>query len=124
MAKPEREFFPVAEVEWTPVHGDVAGLAERILASDPETGAATRILRFEPGTDTTANGVQIHPFWEEVYILEGSLHDLTLNQSFPKGTYACRPPGMRHGPWLAPDGCVTFEVRYGAGAVVAGTGED
>jgi ChrR Cupin-like domain len=113
MPKPEREFFPVTDVEWTPAQGGlVPGLHERILVSDPSSGVATRILRFDPGTDTSAAGPQVHAFWEEVYILEGSLHDLSLNQTFPKGTYACRPPGMRHGPWVAPEGCVTFEVRY------------
>ena len=83
-----------------------------ILATDPERGVATRMLRFAPGTDTSAAGPQIHDFWEEVYIVEGALHDLTLNQTFPAGTYACRPPGMRHGPWTAADGCLTFEMRY------------
>ena len=113
-AKPEREFFPVTDIQWTPVPGGVPGLSERILATDPESGVATRMLRFDPGTNTSAAGPQVHPFWEEVYILEGSLHDLTLGQTFPAGTYACRPPGMRHGPWVAPDGCLTFEVRYRA----------
>lgn len=113
MPKPEREFFPVTDVEWTPALGGVVpGLYERILAADPDAGVATRVLRFDPGTDTSAAGVQVHVFWEEVYVLEGSLHDLTLKETFPKGTYACRPPGMPHGPWVAPDGCVTFEVRY------------
>jgi len=115
MAKPEREFFPVADVEWTPAQGGlVPGLYERILATEPESGVATRMLRFDPGTNTSAAGPQVHPFWEEVYILEGALHDLTLDQTFPAGTYACRPPGMPHGPWVAPDGCLTFEVRYAA----------
>jgi hypothetical protein len=113
MAKPEREFFPVGDVDWTPAQGGlVPGLHERILATDPERGVATRMLRFAPGTDTTAAGPQIHDFWEEVYIVEGALHDLTLNQTFRAGTYACRPPGMPHGPWTAIDGCLTFEVRY------------
>ena len=118
MPKEEREFFPVAEVPWTPALGGlVPGLYERILAPDGAAeGVATRILRFDPGTDTRAAGVQRHPFWEEVYILEGSLHDVSLNKTFPKGTYACRPPGMPHGPWLAPEGCLTFEVRYVSGA--------
>lgn len=114
MAKPEREFFPVSDVDWTPAQGGlVPGLSERILATDPERGVATRMLRFAPGTDTSAAGALIHDFWEEVYIVEGALHDLTLNQTFPAGTYACRPPGMPHGPWTAVDGCLTFEVRYG-----------
>lgn len=112
MPKPEREFFPVTDVAWTPALGGVVpGLEERILA-EQDPGIATRILRFDPGTDTSAAGVQVHDFWEEVYILEGSLHDLTLKQTFAMGTYACRPPGMPHGPWVAPQGCTTFEVRY------------
>ena len=112
MPKPELEFFDVKDVAWTPVDERVLGLSEQILAREGESGAVTRLLKFEPGTDTSAAGVQVHPFWEEVYILEGSLHDLTLNETFPKGYYACRPPGMRHGPWVAQEGCVTFEVRY------------
>ena len=112
MKKPELEFFPVEQVAWTPVQPGVAGLTERLLASDEETGYATRMLRFEPGTDTTSLGEVVHPFWEEVYIISGDLHDLTLGQTFRDGMYACRPPGMRHGPWRSATGCVTFEVRY------------
>jgi hypothetical protein len=114
MPKPEREFFPVNDVAWTPAsEGRVPGLFERILSVDSAGGIATRMLRFEPGTNTSVAGPQIHDFWEEVYVLEGALHDLTLNQTFGSGTYACRPPGMAHGPWIAEHGCLTFEVRYG-----------
>jgi ChrR Cupin-like domain len=116
VAKPEREFFDTAAVAWTPIDPRVPGLTERILARDGESGVATRLLRFEPGTNTTPLGVQVHSFWEEVYILDGALHDLTLGQTFPRGSYACRPPGMPHGPWVAPGGCTTFEVRYADGA--------
>ena len=116
MPKPEFEFFDVATVGWTPVDERVPGLWERILARDEESGVVTRMLKLEPGTNTSPAGAQVHPYWEEVYILEGALHDLTLDQTFPTGSYACRPPGMRHGPWTAPDGCVTFEVRYYTGA--------
>jgi hypothetical protein len=113
MAKAEREFFPVESVKWTPAMGGVVpGLEERILATDAQSGVATRMLRFAPGTNTSAVGPQVHAFWEEVYILEGALHDLTLDLVFAQGTYACRPPGMPHGPWVAPEGCLTFEVRY------------
>lgn len=110
--KPEREFFDTKGVPWQPPAQPVAGLYERVIASDPQSGVASRILRFEPGTDTSPNGVLAHDFWEEVYILEGAIHDLTLDQVFTAGMYACRPPGMRHGPWRSPEGCITFEVRY------------
>jgi ChrR Cupin-like domain len=110
--KTEREFFPVTDREWTPCEGVVPGLTERILAAIPGTGVATRILDFAPGTDTTPNGVQVHDFWEEVYILEGSITDTRLEETFTAGMYACRPPGMPHGPWTSEGGCRTFEVRY------------
>ncbi len=86
--KPEHEFFPVEQVAWTPVPGDAEGLYERVLSRDPVSGAATRILRFDPGTDTTPNGVQVHDFTEEVYILLGSFIDLPLGETFSAGTYA------------------------------------
>ena len=49
-----------------------------------------------------------HDVWEEVLILEGSFHDLTLGRTFTPGWYACRPPGMRHGPYECPDGCLAL----------------
>jgi hypothetical protein len=76
VSKPEFEFFPSADVAWTPVPGKVPGLEERILARDPHSNVATRMLRFQPGADTSPNGVLTHDFWEEIYILEGSIYDL------------------------------------------------
>ena len=112
MAKPEFEFFPVDTVPFTPCAGVVPELTERVIADDKEGGVASRILRFEPGTDTSPNGAQVHDFWEEVYIIEGSMTDLRLGRTFRAGDFACRPPGMEHGPWRSDDGCLTFEVRY------------
>ena len=114
MSKPEFEFFPVADVEFTVCPGGNPLITERILAKDPETCTATRILRYEAGADSTPMGVQRHDFWEEVYILEGSFEDVTLEQTFVAGEYACRPPGMPHGPWRTSEGVLTFEVRYPA----------
>ncbi|MPZ88647.1 MAG: cupin [Nitriliruptorales bacterium] len=114
MRKPELEFTPVSDVGWTPVDDRCPGLTERILARDGDSDVATRMLRFAPGTDTSPLGTMAHEFWEEVYILSGDLHDLELGQTFEAGTYACRPPGMRHGPWTSRQGCTTFEVRYPA----------
>jgi hypothetical protein len=114
VSKPEHEFFPVTEVDDTVCPGDDPAITERILAKDEESGVATRILRYAPGADSTPMGVQRHDFWEEVYILVGSFTDLTLGETFSAGMYACRPPGMPHGPWRSADGVVTFEVRYRA----------
>lgn len=112
MQKPEIEFTPVDATPEEPCAGSVSGLTERILAQGPKQDVVTRILHFAPGTDTSANGALRHDFWEEVYILTGSITDLRLGQTFTAGMYAVRPPGMEHGPWLSPEGASTFEVRY------------
>jgi hypothetical protein len=111
MAKPEMEFTDTASAfPWQPVPGAPAGLEEKILSCEPETGGYTRLVRFPPGFRGTE--VLTHDFWEEVLILEGSFHDVTLGRTFMPGGYACRPPGMRHGPYKCPDGCLAFEIRY------------
>jgi len=72
-------------------------MTERVLAKDraPTSDPHSYV---SAGCDTTPNGVQVARLLEEVYILEGSFTDLELNQTFHAGEYACRPPGMRHGP--------------------------
>jgi hypothetical protein len=109
--KSELEFFDPTDIPSEPIP-PVDGLSQQILSRDEVTGDYTRLLRFEPGTDTSAMGPQVHDFWEEVWIIEGSIHDIPLNKTFTTGMYACRPPGMPHGPWISPDGCRTFEVRH------------
>ena len=111
---PQCEFWnPFDEAyadRWEPIP-EVPGLSQIVLGKDEETGSYSRLLKFEPGTDTTRMGVQKHDFVEEILIHEGSLHDLTLDQTFRKGCWAYRRPGMPHGPWVSPDGCITFEAR-------------
>ncbi|WP_255769077.1 cupin domain-containing protein [Pseudarthrobacter sulfonivorans] len=112
MAKPENEFTPSSSVAFTPCTPHVEGLSEAVLARDDTNGTVTRILKFEPGTDTSPIGVLKHDFWEEVFIWQGSLVDRRLNQTFTAGDWAVRPPGMEHGPWISEDGAKLFEVRY------------
>jgi anti-sigma factor ChrR (cupin superfamily) len=116
--KPEHEFFDPSALPWRPVAGSVTGgaggpgVSEKILARDPDSGDVTRLLRFEAGVETTETIT--HDFWEEVWIVAGTLIDLGKQQTFTAGMYACRPPGMAHGPYRVPaGGCVTFEIRYG-----------
>lgn len=117
--KSELEFLdPLAggRFAWAPVAGDATGaLEEIVLAGAHEAGHVTRLLRFPPGADTSPNGTLTHEVWEEVWIVSGSITDLRLGETFTAGMYACRPPGMEHGPWASPDGAVTFEVRYPGG---------
>jgi ChrR-like protein with cupin domain len=117
MPKPEFEFFRPDNLPWKPLvaspTGGVggAGVEEKILSRDEQTGNVTRLLRFAPGVET--EGTIAHDFWEEVWILEGELYDIGKKQNFTAGMYACRPPGMLHGPYRVPKGCMTLEIRYG-----------
>jgi len=111
MAKKEIEFTDCQTAfEWHAVEGDLGRLTEKILSIDLETGDITRLLRFPEGYE--GKEALCHPFWEEIYILEGYLIDGKVKQTYQKGCYACRPPGMIHGPFQAPEGCMTFEMRY------------
>lgn len=110
MAKPELEFFDSDIIPWTPVEGAGPGVYEKILSKDPETGDYTRLIKSEPGVVKTK--VLSHDHWEEVWVVEGSLVDMTLNRTFKAGFYACRPPGMKHGPFKTDTGSICFEFRY------------
>lgn len=116
MGKPELEFFRPDQLPWRPVQGSAAagaggvGVSEKILAEDLETGDVTRLLRFAAGMETSETIA--HDFWEEAWILEGAMIDLGKGQTFTAGMYACRPPGMLHGPYRVPDGALLFETRY------------
>jgi hypothetical protein len=115
--KPALEFFRPDHVPWAPVTGSATagaggpGITERVLSHDAATGDATRLLRFKAGVETSETIA--HDFWEEVWIVEGSVTDLAQRRTFTAGMYACRPPGMVHGPYRSDAGCVMFELRYG-----------
>jgi hypothetical protein len=111
MAKPEIEFIDTdTEYEWRSLEGDALGIKEKVLSSDPVKKSCTRLLKFPPGTKTAET--LVHDFWEEVFILKGEMIDKAKGKTFSEGFYACRPPGMEHGPYDVPRGCITFEIRY------------
>jgi len=37
-------------------------------------------------------------------------------EAFLAPTYACRPPGLRHGPFKSETGCMLFEMHYPGGS--------
>ncbi len=118
--KPHLEFHRLdMQSGWSTPPGYPAGIEQKILAGALDevgkSGNRTRLLRFQPGVFTTAPFV--HEYWEEVYLVDG---DLTVGndaegkggESFPPGTYACRPPGAVHGPFKSNRGCLLLEIHY------------
>jgi ChrR Cupin-like domain len=120
MSKPHIEFVPVDDsTGWATPEGYPSSIQQKILASDidevAKSGGRTRLLRFAPGAFTVAPFV--HDHWEEVYLLSGELNvgsDASGRggQRFAASTYACRPPGVHHGPFSSRTGCTLFEIHY------------
>jgi hypothetical protein len=118
--KPHLEFTALNLDEgWEVPPGYPSGIQQKVLASDLDeankTGSRTRLLRIAPGAYSTEPFV--HDHWEEVYLVQGDL--IVGNDAKGKGgepfrapTYACRPPGVYHGPFKSEAGCLLFELHY------------
>lgn len=105
-------FDPFAEdsdFRWEEVEEGSDGIYEMVMYRDDD-GSHTRFLRMEPGASFDER--LEHDFYEELYILEGGIIDTTLDEAFTAGMYACRTPGMPHGPYEAPVGFLSMEFRY------------
>src|ERR1700723_4499292 len=118
--KGHKEFHTLDMSEgWHSLPGYPPGIEEKIIAGaldeKAKHGNRTRLLRFAPGVYTTAPFV--HEYWEEVFLLSG---DLTVGndaqgkggEAFKPNTYACRPPGVFHGPFKSETGCLLIEMHY------------
>ena len=90
--------------------GPIPGIKEKLLSSDPETGAYTRIVIFEPGFKF--DKALKHPFWEELLLLEGHMIDDGTNTLYTKGYYGLRPAGVVHGPFGTEIGCTLLETTW------------
>ncbi len=120
MNKPHLEFSRLdLSAGWVVPEGYPEGIKQKILASDidekKKSGSRTRLLRFDPGCYTVKPFV--HDHWEEVYLLSGDLivgNDAQGHggESFSSPTYACRPPGVHHGPFKSAKGCMLYEIHY------------
>ncbi len=119
-AKPHLEFTTLdMNVGWEVPPGYPSGIQQKVLASDldeaSKTGSRTRLLRIQPGAYSTEPFV--HDHWEEVYLMQGDL--IVGNDAQGQGgepfhapTYACRPPGVYHGPFKSDGGCMLLELHY------------
>lgn len=105
------------EGQWQSVPDHAATISQLILAdnldSASRTGSRTRLIRWQPGT-LLPLPVE-HEYTEEVLVLDG---DLVVGcdeagaggEVFEKYSYACRPPGVPHGPFTTRAGCLMLEI--------------
>lgn len=104
---------------WEQVPDGAPGVEQKMLSGSldetAQIGVRTRLIRFLPGA--VAPNVFVHDYWEEVYLLSGTLiigcdAEGQGGETFGPPAYACRPPGTEHGPFTSPEGCVFFEIQY------------
>ena len=114
--KPQSDFHDITDVPWTelPKNTTLAagpGVVEKLLSVDPDNpDYNTRLVRLPKGYRSSQ--ALSHPFWEEVYMLQGSLVDEGNGVTAKAGDYCCRQPGMMHGPIYCPEEVVAFEIHY------------
>jgi len=112
--KEHKEFHTLdLSAGWHVPAGYPPGIEQKILAGHLDEanrkGSRTRLLRFQPGVFTTKPFV--HEYWEEVYLISGDLI-VGDKETFAPNTYACRPPGVHHGPFKSETGCLLLEIHY------------
>ena len=118
--KEHKEFhMPDIGTGWHVPSGYPPGIEQKVLSGslDEQAGSGhrTRLLRFKPGALTKKPFV--HDYWEEVYLLAGDLivgdaANGDALETFAPGAYACRPPGIHHGPFRSEQGCLLLEIHY------------
>lgn len=91
-----------------------SGIRQKPLSGDFDEvagkGFRTRCIRIEPGGETFE--ALEHAYWEEVFIVEGSLTRKADNATFAAPAYVLRPPRTAHGPFVSSTGCLMLETQY------------
>lgn len=106
--------FPIdMKQPWTEIPG-TEGLTATLLNGDFDEAAArghrTRVVRFAPGGRTFEPFT--HDYWEEVYLIEGSITTPDTGETVHAPAYVLRPPGTEHGPFVSEAGCLMLETQY------------
>lgn len=93
---------------------ETSGLTTKLLSGDFDeaqaTGFRTRYVKFDKGGETFAP--YTHAYWEEAYLLDGTLTTKEDGQTLTAPAYVIRPPGTPHGPLISEAGCLLLEIQY------------
>lgn len=90
-------FVRVGELPWEKTR--FAGVEQKILLIERESGVVTALLRFAPGAKLPDHE---HVLIEQTYVLEGSL--VCGEGECQAGEFVWRPAGSRHEAWAGPEG--------------------
>jgi len=90
-------FVDIGKLPWEKTR--YAGVEQKTLLVDRETGLLTALMKMAPGARLPDHQ---HVKIEQTYVLEGSL--MCHEGECRKGQFVWRPAGSRHEAWAGPEG--------------------
>jgi anti-sigma factor ChrR (cupin superfamily) len=96
-------FVDVAGLPWESTR--FAGVQQKILLVDRDSGVVTALMKFAPGARLPDHE---HVLIEQTYVLEGSL--VCGEGECKAGQYVWRPAGSRHDAWAGPQGGLMLAI--------------
>jgi quercetin dioxygenase-like cupin family protein len=105
-----KEFLVQTEdLEW--VEKSLAGLSQKMLWRNAETGASIALIKFEKGTGIPQ--VHLHASNQLMYCLSGKYRYVPSGLTLTPGVFYCNPKGSVHGPTIADETSIFLEVYDG-----------
>ena len=96
-------FVDVAGLPWESTR--FAGVQQKILVVDRDSGVVTALMKFAPGAKLPDHE---HVLIEQTYVLEGSL--VCGEGECKAGEFVWRPAGSRHEAWAGPKGGLMLAI--------------
>jgi quercetin dioxygenase-like cupin family protein len=109
MAHFREVLLQTGELEWEAK--SLAGLSQKMLWRDEETGASIALVRFERGAGVPVP--HVHASNQFMYCLSGRYVYTATGTTLTPGSFYWNPKGSTHGPTLAEEDSVLLEVYDG-----------
>ena len=89
----------------------LAGVHEKMLFRNEETGASMALIKFEKGASIPTP--HLHASNQMMYCLSGRYEYVKTGVTLVPGSFYCNPKGNVHGPTLAHEETIVVEVYDG-----------
>lgn len=98
-----------ADIEWA--EKTLEGLSHKMLWRNDETGASIALVRFEKGSGIPSR--HAHASNQFMFCLKGRYRYLPSEITLTEGSFYWNPAGCTHGPTVAEEESILFEVYDG-----------
>ncbi|SDR43196.1 ChrR Cupin-like domain-containing protein [Rhizobiales bacterium GAS113] len=105
----EEILIQTADLHW--VDKTLAGLSQKMLWRNEETGASIALVKFEKGSGIP--DAHLHASNQFMYCITGKYRYLPTGLTLTPGVFYCNPKGSVHGPTIADETSVFLEIYDG-----------